>query len=385
MSQRISKKLLTPFDTSKPTAAVIMVNLFEPQIQTTKLFIEAVVSHGLPYLVIGNKMDLVDEITIQNIEADLGIDSLLKVSLLQTENNDELAITLRNTFPEGARISVLGIFNTGKTSLIASLTGQQLQISNMPGTTLTFEEHSWGEFTLIDSVGQLIDVNRPLMVGYDFTGIDDPSEMFEHAMRLDAEGILSSIDSATPGLMQALNIIKSRLNAGGKIVTTGAGASGLVAEEIAGQFFETGVICIPVTNTMSQGSSVSFAKGIAEEEGSLARIIAAHLTEKDVLIGVSASGGTGFVYEALRLAREKGAAAISITENRDTPMGQNSDVIIQSNAKPEGPSSTRIQSAHLTIGHALVCTLAAVRGLKGEESVQNMMPEHIATKKMGIK
>ena len=385
MSHRISKKLLTPFETSQPTAAVVMVNLFEPQIQTTKLFIEAVVSHGLPYLVVGNKMDLVDEETIRNIEADLGIESLIRVSLLHTENNDELAITIKNTFPDGARISVLGIFNTGKTSLIASLTGQPLQISNMPGTTLSFEEHSWDKSVLIDSVGQLIDVNLPLMVGYDFTGIDEPSEMLEHAMRLDAEGILSSVKSANTGLTQALTMIQSRLDAGGKIVTTGAGASGLVAEEIAGQFFETGVMCIPVTNAMSQGESVSFAKGIAEEEGSLARIIAAHLNEKDVLIGVSASGGTGFVYEALRLAREKGAAAISITENKDTPMGQNSDVIVQSNAKPEGPSSTRIQAAHLAIGHALVCTLAAVRGLKGEESVQNMMPEHIATKKMGIK
>lgn len=384
MSQRISKKLLTPFDTCRPTAAVVMVNLFEPQIQTTKLFLEAVKSHGLPYLVIGNKMDLVDEATIRNIEADLGVD-LIRVSLLQTNNNDALAITISKTFPEGSRISILGIFNTGKTSLIASLTGLPLVISNMPGTTLTFEEHPWGNNVLIDSVGQLIDVNRPLMVGYDFSGIDEPAEMLEHALRLEAEGILSSISSAKPGMMQALSMIQSRLDAGGKLVTTGAGASGLVAEEIAGQCFETGLMCIPVTNGLSQAFPVSFAKGVAEEEGSLARLIAAHVTEKDVLIGISASGGTGFVYEALRLAREKGALTIAITENKDTPMGQNSDVVIQSNAKPEGPSSTRIQTTHLAIGHALICTLAAVRGLKGDESVQFMMPEHLATKKMGIK
>lgn len=384
MNQRISKKMLTPFDACHPTAAVVMVNLFDPQIRTTKLFLEAVQSHQLPYLVVGNKMDLVDEVIVQRIEAELGVD-LIRVSLLETVNNDALAITIADAFPEGARISVLGIFNTGKTSLIARLTGLPLEISNMPGTTLLFEEYPWGKNVLIDSVGQLIDVNRPLMVGYDFTGIEEPSEMLEHAMRQDAEGILSSIESARPGLVQALSMIKSRLDAGGKIVTTGAGASGLVAEEIAGQFFETGVICIPVTNALSQGFPVSFAKGIAEEEGSLARLVVAHLNEKDVLIAVSASGGTGFVYEALRLAREKGALAVAITENRDTPMGQNSDVVIQSNAKPEGPSSTRIQSAHLAIGHALVCTLAAVHGLRGDESVRFMLPEHIATKKMGIK
>jgi len=385
MNQRIAKKLFTPFDACEPTAAVVMVNLFEPQIQTTKLFLEAVKSHGLPYLVIGNKMDLVDEVTIRNIESELGVDNLIRVSLLSTVNNDALALTISSTFPEGSRISVLGIFNTGKTSLIASLTGLPLEISNMPGTTLSFEEHQWGKSVLIDSVGQLIDVNRPMMVGYDFTGIDEPSEMLEHAMRLEAEGILSSIKSAGPGMLQALTMIKSRLDAGGKIVTTGAGASGLVAEEISGQCFETGVMCIPVTNGFSQGFPVSFAKGTAEEEGGLARLIVAHLTGKDVLIAISASGGTGFVYEALRLARLTGALTVSITENKDTPMGQHSDIIIQSNAKPEGPSSTRIQAAHLAIGHALICTLAAMRGVSGDESVHFMMPEHIATKKMGIK
>lgn len=384
MSHRISKKMLIPFEACHPTAAVVMVNLFDPQIPTTKLFLEAVRSQQLPYLVIGNKVDLVDAATIRHIEAELGVD-LIRVSLLKNANNDALAGIIGNAFPEGARISVLGIFNTGKTSLIASLTGLQLEISNMPGTTLSFEEHPWGKYVLIDSVGQLIDVNRPLMVGYDFTGFDEPSDMVVQAMRQEAEAILASIESARPGLIQTLSLLKSRLDAGGKVITTGAGASGLVAEEIAGQFFETGVICIPVTNALSQGFPVSFAKGIAEEEGGLARFIAAHVNQQDVLIAISASGGTGFVYEALRLAREKGCLAIAITENRDTPMGQHADVVIHSNAKPEGPSSTRIQTTHLAIGHALVCTLAAMRGLTGQESIQYMLPEHIATKKMGIK
>lgn len=384
MSKRIQKKILTPFEASRPTAAIVMVNLFDPQIRTTKVFLEAVQSLHLPCLVVGNKMDLVDKHAIFNIEAELGV-ALTPVSLAKGTNTDTLSKIIGSAFSDDARIAVLGIFNTGKTSLIAQLTGLSLKISNMPGTTLSFEEYAWGSRVLIDSVGQLIDVNRPMMVGYDFTGLDEPSEMIEHAMRLEAEGILSSIDSARPGLVQALSMIKSCLDEGGKIVTTGAGASGLVAEEIAGQFFETGVICIPVTNALSQGFPISFAKGVAEEEGGLARLTVAHLNEKDVLIGVSASGGTGFVYEALRLARERGVRTVAITENRDTPLGQNADIVIQSNAKPEGPSSTRIQSAHLAIGHALVCTLAAIRGLSGDESVQFMMPEPVATKKMGIK
>ncbi len=384
MNSRVTKKMLTPFEASRPTGAVLMINLFDPQIATARLFLEAITSHQLPYVVIGNKMDLVDESEIARVEAELGV-ALKPVSLAGNDQTEELTQLIETLFPPNTRIVVLGVFNTGKTSLIAHLTGQPLKISNMPGTTLSFEEYRWDERVLIDSVGQLIDVSRPLMVGYDFSGLDTPDAMFDHAMRQEAEAILSSIDSARPGLIKAVAAIDERLKQGAKIVTTGAGASGLVAEEIAGQFFETGMMCLPVTNAFSQGLPISFAKGIAEEEGGLARLVAAHLTEKDVLIAVSASGGTGFVYEALRLAREKGAATVAITENRDTPMGVNADIVIRSNAKPEGPSSTRIQTTHLAIGHALVCILAAMRELGGEEAIGYMMPEHIATKKMGIK
>lgn len=384
MNTRVSKKMMTPFESAEATGAILMVNLFEPQIATTKLFLEAIQANGLPYMIIGNKVDLVSTNDVGQVEAELGA-PFKSVSFLNKQNIGDLADVIRRRFLPGSRISVLGVFNTGKTSLIAHLTGKPLKISNMPGTTLSFEAHEWEDRVLIDSVGQLIDVNRPFMVGYDFSGLTNAGDMFEHAMRLEAEGILSSISTAKDGFLKALEEIEKRIERGGKIVVTGAGASALVAEEIAGQFFETGVMCFPVTNNMSQATPVSFAKGIGEEEGGLARFIAGCVPADGVLIGVSASGGTGFVYEALRLAREKGAFTVAITENRDTPMGVNADVVIKSNAKPEGPSSTRIQTTHLSIGHALVCALAALRGLAGEESVQFMLPEPIATKKMGIK
>lgn len=384
MSTRVSKKMMTSFESLNASGAILMINVFEPQILTTKIFLEAIHQYGLPYVVIGNKIDLVDDEELAELEEELAC-SILPISLLTGQNTQGLKELLKNLFPEKSRLSVLGIFNTGKTSLIAYLTGKELKISNMPGTTLEFEEHEWENRVLIDSIGQLIDVNRPFMVGYDFTGLDQPEQMFEHALRQEAEGILSSIQSAKAGFLDAIKLIADCIDNGGKIVVTGAGASALVAEEIAGQFFETGVNCLPMTNTLSHASPVSFAKGVAEAEGGLARYVVNAMSPEDVLIGISASGGTGFVYEALRLAREKGAKTIAITENKDSPLGANSDIIIKSSAKPEGPSSTRVQTAHLGIGHALVCTLAAMRGLTGEESINFMMPEFIATKKMGIK
>ncbi len=384
MSTRVTKKIVTPFETLGVSGAVVMINLYDPQLPTAALFLEAVRGAGIPVLALGNKLDLVSPDVVGQVRDELGVD-VEPISLLTGENVARAAAAIEDRFPAGARIAVLGVFNAGKTSLIARLTGKKLRVGDLPGTTLEFEEHAWNGRTLIDSVGQLIDVNRPFMVGYDFTGCEGPEDMFERALRLEAEGILSTLVTARDGFAEALARIQERIAAGGKIVTTGAGASALVAEEIAGQCYETGVPCLCITNSMAQALPVSFAKGTAEEEGGLARYIADSVGPEDVLIGISASGGTGFVYEALRLARGKGALTVAITENRDTPLGKNADVVVKSNAKPEGPSSTRVQTAHLALGHALVCSLAALRGLTAEESIRYMLPEKIATKKMGIK
>jgi len=384
VSTRVTKKIVTSFETLDASGAIVMVNLYDPQLPTAELFLEAVRGAGIPFVALGNKVDLVSPEAVDQVRNGLGVD-VEPISLLTGENVPRAVAAIEKRFPPGARIAVLGVFNAGKTSLIARLTGKELRVGDLPGMTLEFEEHVWNGRTLIDSVGQLIDVNRPFMLGYDFTGCEGPEHMFERALRLEPEGILSTLVTARDGFATALKRVQERISAGGKIVTTGARASALVAEEIAGQCYETGVPCLCITNSMAQALPVSFAKGTAEEEGGLARYIADSVGPGDVLIGISASGGTGFVYEALRLARAKGALTVAITENRDTPLGKNADVIIKSNAKPEGPSSTRVQTAHLALGHALVCSLAALRGLTAEESIQYMLPEKIATKKMGIK
>jgi len=148
---------------------------------------------------------------------------------------------------------------------------------------------------------------------------------------------------------------------------------------------ETGLPILVFTNNLTQAQPVSFSKGTCEEEAALSRYIDFTVNREDIVIGISASGGTGFVYHALEKAQNKQAITVSITENPDTPMGKFSDYIIKSHAKPEGPSSSKIQSAHLAIGHALILALADERNISADDSVSYMLPEKVLTKKMGIK
>lgn len=382
-TQRVFKKVSTPFENFNPTAAVLMINAVDPQINTLKVFLEAINEAKLKHFVVINKIDLNDG-NYDQISDNLKVKPL-KLSLKTLHGLEEVKKRISADFSPKDRVAILGIFNSGKTSLISQLTNKKLAVGDLPGTTLEFSEHEYNGMTLIDTVGQVIDVNKPYMVSIDFSGCDSPEKKINRVLTQDAEGILATAELCIPQIKKAVELMKGQLDKGNKIVVTGAGASALVAMEMAGQGIETGVPIMVFTNNLAEAQPISFAKGFVEEEAALSRYIAGVINKGDVLIGVSASGGTGFVYDALNKGKERGAITVAITENIDTPLGKAADHIIKSNAKPEGPSSSKIQVAHLAIGHALMLTLADERGITADESVKFMMPEYVPTKKMGIK
>jgi len=383
-TQRVLKKVSTPFQQLGPTAAILVLNSVDPQTNTMNVFLEAINDGRLRYLVIANKVDLVDDHRVAQIREALGID-LLPTSMLTGQGVDELKARIAHTFVAGDRIAVLGVFNSGKTSLISKLTGLNLEIGDLPGTTLEFTEYPYDSYVLIDTVGQVIDINKPLMVSIDFSDCATLEEKITRVLRQDAEGILATLEIAVPRIATVVGVLKKQIALGRKIMVTGAGASALVAMEMAGQGVETGVPIMVFTNNFRDAQPISFSKGTGEEEIALARYMTLALNEGDVMIGISASGGTGFVYDALRRAREKGAITVAITENIDTPLGKAADYVIKSNAKPEGPSSSKIQAAHLAVVHALLLSLADERGITADQSIGFMLPEVVPTKKMGIK
>ena len=383
-TKRVLKKISTPFEVFDPQGAILMVNMLDPQVNTMKVFLEAVEKVGIPFFGVANKMDLMDGSSRFGVEEALGLE-LIPASMSTTQGLEEIRSRLRETFAPGDRIAVLGVFNSGKTSLISNLTGLDLVIGNLPGTTLEFTAYPYGDYVLIDTVGQIIDVSKPMMVSVDLSGCETTQDRVARVLRQDAEGIMATLEVAVPAMEKVVGVLRECIEGGNKIIVTGAGASALVAMEMAGQGLETGVPIMVFTNTLGDMQPVSFAKGTGEEEAGLSRYLALAVSEGDVVIGISASGGTGFVYDALERARARGAITVAITENVDTPLGQAADYVIKSNAKPEGPSSSKVQAAHLAIGHALLLTLADERGVTADESIEFMLPEAVPTKKMGIK
>ena len=383
---RISKKI-SVLDSVNPSASILVLNLYDPQVNTFRAMLHYVDEKGLPFFIVANKCDKVGKDDILKALSYFEGYPYVVASMLDGTGVGLIKKEIRERFEPGSRIVVLGIFNSGKSSLIRCLTNNHdIFVSDLPGSTLSFLEYNYGRsMKLIDSVGQIIDVNKPLMVSVDLEGCLSVEEKVRRVMLEDAYGIMNSVETAVPGLVDVVEVVKSAVERRGKVVVTGAGASALVGMELGGQGFETGLPVYCLTNNLADAHPVAFAKGLGENEGGLSRYIAGIVDEGDVAVAISASGGTGFVYDFLEKAKARGAITVAITENPDTPLGRYADHIVKSNAKPEGPSSSKIQAAHLAIVHALAVTLASERGVDAEGSIQFMLPEFIPTKKMGIK
>lgn len=386
MTTRILKKISTPFDSTRPDAAIIMVNLTDPQINTIKVFIQVIQEMDIPYQIVGNKIDKIDIKSKENlviVQRQLG--NFTAVSLMSGENLDILKRSIDTKFSGLKRVIVLGVFNSGKTSLINHLTGLSNEIGDIPGTTVSFNEYEYGEHVLIDSIGQLIDINKPLMASIDLSECESDLSKVVHVMKQNASAITQTCELAKNDILSVAKTIQSRIEAGNKIIVVGAGASALVAKAMAGQCTEFTFPSLVFTNDLSEMQPMSFSKGLSENEAGLSKYASYSINSGDCCIGISASGGTGFVYHTLVLAKKKGAITIAITENRDTPLGHAADHIITSSAKPEGPSSSRIMCAHLSICHAINILLADMLNVTADMSIGAMLTEKVPNKKTGIK
>ena len=67
---------------------------------------------------------------------------------------------------------------------------------------------------------------------------------------------------------------------------------------------------------------------VAYSDNHMQSISASHLCEGDVAIGISHSGSSRDIVEALQIAREKGATTISITNKGRSPITKQSDIVL---------------------------------------------------------
>jgi N-acetylmuramic acid 6-phosphate etherase len=183
------------------------------------------------------------------------------------------------------------------------------------------------------------------------TAAIDRLSTLEMVQAINAEDarVAAAVAADLPNVAQAIDAIVDRLRQGGRLIYIGAGTSGrlgaLDAYECPATFNtppEQVIACIAGgTFERSPGSDESEDSPIAGE-ADLARL---HVSARDAVTGIAASGRTPYVAGALAYARGQGALTIALVCNPDSPLAQMADICIAPVVGPEVISgSTRLKA-----------------------------------------
>jgi len=150
-------------------------------------------------------------------------------------------------------------------------------------------------------------------------------------------------------------VIIAAYKAGGKVVLFGNGGSAADAQHIACELVGKFALKRRAFPAIALTTNTSTLTAIANDYGYnevFSRQVEALVGEKDVVIGISTSGNSPNVVEAIEMAKTKGAKTIGLTGGDGGRLAKVADIalVVPSDNTP------RIQEVHITIGH-IVCEI----------------------------
>lgn len=148
---------------------------------------------------------------------------------------------------------------------------------------------------------------------------------------------VEAVAAALPQLEAAADLIRPRLERGGRLVYIGAGTSGRLAVQDAAELKPTfGFTRTLVLMAGGEAAGSQALEGAEDDSGAAAREVAeAGIGPDDAVIGIAASGRTPYTVAGLRVARERGAATVGIANNPGTLLLEAAEVpvLIQTGAE----------------------------------------------------
>lgn len=176
------------------------------------------------------------------------------------------------------------------------------------------------------------------------------SELKEAAATLDA---FLSDDANIQSIQNAAVLLADAFKAGGKVISCGNGGSHCdamhFAEELTGRYRENrpGYPAIAI----SDPSHLSCVSNDFGYDFVFSRYVESLGREGDVLLGISTSGNSGNIIEAIDAARAKGMKVITLTGKDGGKMAGTADVEIRA---PHFGYADRIQEVHIKAIHILI-------------------------------
>lgn len=161
--------------------------------------------------------------------------------------------------------------------------------------------------------------------------------------------VAEAIEEVIPEIEEAIHRIVEQFNKGGRLIYIGAGTSGRLGVLDAAE-------CPPTFGTPKEkvvgliaGGERAFTEAIEGAEDSIALgkedLFNLNLNDKDVVVGLAASGRTPYVIGGLNYANELNVPTIAIACNKNSEIGQVANIAIEAVPGPEVlTGSTRLKA-----------------------------------------
>ena len=142
---------------------------------------------------------------------------------------------------------------------------------------------------------------------------------------------------------------------GGKVLFCGNGGSAADAQHLAAELSGRFYYDRPPLEAEALHVNTSYLTAVANDYSYdliFARMLRASGHKGDVLIGISTSGNSKNVIEAMKVAKEKGMVVVSFTGATGGKMKEFSDLLLN----VPSTDTPRIQESHIMIGH-IICEI----------------------------
>lgn len=174
-------------------------------------------------------------------------------------------------------------------------------------------------------------------------------------LKIEADAIERAASMLDPeAIAKAVDLIR---DCQGKIIVTGVGKSGIIAQKIAQTMTSTGTVAVFVHPSDALHGGLGVISG------------------GDVVIALSNSGETEEILRLLPALESRGVQLVSIVGNRESTLAASSGIVLEASvdkeACPLNLAPTTSTTVALAIGDALAMTVMAEKGLTEEEFAAN--------------
>ncbi|HVK97763.1 MAG TPA: N-acetylmuramic acid 6-phosphate etherase, partial [Flavisolibacter sp.] len=193
-----------------------------------------------------------------------------------------------------------------------------------------------------------------------FERITEQSSKYRHLEKMSIGELLTNINNedktvpfavekAIPQIKRLVGAITDKMITGGRLFYMGAGTSGRLAVVDASECPPTYGVPYGLVIAIIAGGDEAITKAVENAEDNREQgwidLKEHNITDKDVVVGIAASGTTPYVISALSECRKNGIVTGCITNNPGSPLTEVADFPIEVEVGPEFVTgSTRMKS-----------------------------------------